>query len=89
MKSAHHLNIQGLQGVASGLDEEDASVDAVVNDIDTVNLVLSIEIGVKALLNVVDNGAPGLIVVDEVTETWGVDHGEAEAHTSLLNISAD
>lgn len=74
MELLHHLNVDGLQGVASGLDEVDNGVDAVVDNVHAVDLVLSIQVGVKALLNVLDNGVPGLIVVDEVAKAGCVDY---------------
>ena len=58
MKAAHHFNIEGLQRMAGGLDEENASMDSVVNDIHAVDLVLSIKVGVEARLNVLDNSPP-------------------------------
>jgi len=70
----HHLNVDGLQGVASGLDEVNNGVDAVVDNVHAVDLVLSIQVGVEALLNVLDNGVPGLIVVDEVAKAGCVDY---------------
>jgi hypothetical protein len=58
MKATHHLNIQRLKCVAGGLNEVDAGVDAVVDDVHAVDLVLGIEVGVETLLNVLDNGPP-------------------------------
>ena len=89
MQALHDLDVQGLQGVAGGLDEEDAGMDAVVNDVHAVDLVLGIEVGVEALLDVVDDGAPRLVVVDEVAEARGINNGQAETHAGLLNVGAD
>ena len=88
MQAAHHLNVQRLQGVTGGLDEVDTGVDAVVNDVAAVDLVLGLEVGVVALLDVLDNWAPRVIVVDEITEAGGVDNAQAETDTVLLNIGA-
>ena len=89
VEALHDFNVQRLEGVAGGLDEEHAGVDAVVNNVHAIDLVLGIQVGIKALLDVVHDGAPRLVVVDEVTETGRVDHGEAEANASLLDIGAD
>lgn len=89
MKATHDLDIKRLQGVASGLNEEHASMDAVVNNVHAVDLVLGIQVGIESLLNVVDNGAPRLIVVDEVAEAGSVDHSKAQTNTGLLDIGAD
>jgi len=89
VQALHDLDVQGLQGVAGGLDEEDAGMDAVVNNVHAVDLVLGIEVGVKALLDVVDDGAPRLVVVDEVAEARGINNGQAETHAGLLNVGAD
>jgi hypothetical protein len=75
--------------VASGLDEEDAGMDAVVDDVHAVNLVLCVEVGIKALLNVLNNGTPRLVVVHKVAEAGRVDNGKAQADTGLFDIGAD
>lgn len=89
MQALHDLDIQRLERVAGRLDEEDASMDAVVDDVHAVNLVLGIEVSVEALLNVVDNRPPRFVVVDKVTKARRVDDGEPQTHTRLLNIRAD
>ena len=89
MKSAHNLDIKWLEGVASWLEEVDASVDAVVNDVHAVDLVLGIEVGVEALLDVIDDWSPGLVVVDEVSESRGINNSQAKTDAVLLNIRAE
>lgn len=89
VQAAHDLNVERLQGVAGGLDEVDARVDTVVNDVGTVDLVFGLQVGIVSLLNVLDNGAPRVIVVHEVTKPRRVDHGQAEADTVLFDVSAD
>ena len=74
VQTAHDLDVERLERVASGLDEIDTGVDAVVDNVHAVDLVLSIQVGVEALLNVLDNGVPGLIVVDEVAKAGCVDY---------------
>jgi hypothetical protein len=58
VKAAHDLNVKRLQGVAGRLDEVNASMDAVVNNVHTVDLVLSFQVGIEALLDVLDNRSP-------------------------------
>lgn len=89
VQAPHDLNVQRLQRVASGLNEEDASVDTVVNNVHAIDLVLSVEVCIIATLYVVNNGTPGLIVVDKVPESRGVNHGQAETNTSFLDVGAD
>jgi len=89
VEALHDLDVQRLQRVASGLDEEDTSMNAVVNNVHPVDLVLSIQVSVEALLDVVGNWTPRLIVVDKVTETGRVDDGQSETDTGLLDICAD
>lgn len=74
MQSAHDLNVQWLQSVASWLDEVHTSMDAVVNDVHAVDLVLGIQVGIESLLNVINNWPPRLVIVDKVTKAWGIDH---------------
>lgn len=89
VEAAHNLNVKRLEGVASWLNEENTSVNSVVDNVHAVNLVLSVKVGVEALLNVVDNRAPRLVVVDKVAKARGVDDGETETNTSLFNIGTD
>lgn len=44
--------------MASGLDEIDAGVNAIVNNVNAVDLVLSIKVRIEALLDVLDNRTP-------------------------------
>lgn len=89
MKAAHNLDIEGLKGVASRLNKEDTGMNAVVNNVHAVDLVLGIKVSVKSLLNVVDNRTPRLVIVDKVTESRGIDDCQTETDTGLLNIGAD
>lgn len=75
--------------MTSRLDEVDARMDAVVDDVHTIDLVLGLEVGVKALLDVVDDRTPRLVVVHEVSESRGVDHGETQTDTVLLELGRD
>lgn len=75
--------------MASGLDEEDTSVDTVINDVHAVDLVLSVQVCIEALLDVVRNWSPRLIVVDKVTKARRVNNGQTKANASLLDVGAD
>lgn len=89
VKTSHDLNIQGLQRVASGLNEENASVNAVVDNVHAVDLVLGIQVGIISALDVVHNGAPRLVIVDKVTKSGSVDNSQAETDASLFDIGTD
>jgi hypothetical protein len=75
--------------VASRLDEVDAGVNPVVNDVHTVDLVLSLEIGIESLLNVLNNWSPGVIVVHKVAESGGVDHSQSKSDAILFDVGTD
>jgi hypothetical protein len=77
VKALHNLNVKGLERMAGRLDEENTCVDAVVDDVHPVDFVLSIEISIETLLNVVDDGPPRLIIVHEVAETRRVNNGQS------------
>jgi hypothetical protein len=72
MKSAHDLDVQRLQRMAGGLNEVDASVNSVINNVHAVDLVFSIQVGIEALLDVIHNWSPRLIIVNEITKTRGI-----------------
>jgi hypothetical protein len=74
--------------VAGRLDEVDTGVDAVVDNVASVDLVLGLEVCIVALLDVLDNRAPGVIVVDKVAEAGGINDAQAETNTVLLNVGA-
>jgi hypothetical protein len=76
MKSAHNLNVQWLQSMAGWLDEVHTGVNSVVDNVHAVNLVLGIQVGIEALLNVIHNWSPRLVVVDEITKTRGINNSQ-------------
>lgn len=75
--------------MTSGLNEVHAGMDAVVDNVHAVDLVLGIEVGIEALLDVLDNRAPRLVVVDKVTESRSIDDVQSQAYTVLLNVCTD
>lgn len=89
METLHDLNVERLERMAGGLDEENASMDAVVNNVHSVDLVLSVQVGIEALLDVVRDWSPGLVIVDKVAETRGINHGQTETDAGLLDIRTD
>ncbi len=74
--------------MASWLNKVHTGVNSVVNDVHSVDLVLGIQVGIEALLDVVYNWSPGLIVVDEVTESRGINNSQTKTNAVLLNICA-
>lgn len=86
VQSAHHLNVERLEGVSGGLNEVYAGVHAVVHNVHAVDLVLSVEVRVEALLNVLNDWSPRIIIVDEISKPGCIHHGEAKADTVLLNV---
>lgn len=89
MQPAHNLNVEGLQGVTGGLNEVNARVDTVVDDVGTVDLVLGLQVSIVSLLNVLDNRTPRVIVVHKVTKSRRVDDGQTETDTVLFDIGTD
>ena len=56
------------------LDEVDAGMHTVVDDIHPVDLVFGIQVCIKASLDVVDDWFPGVVIVDKVSKTGGIDN---------------
>lgn len=77
MKSAHNFNVQRLQRMARGLDKVHTSVNPVIHNVHAVDLVLGIQVSIKALLNVIHNWSPRFVIIDEVTKTRGIDNGQS------------
>lgn len=89
MQPTHDLDVERLERVTSGLNEVHAGVDAVVDNVHAVDLVFGIEIGIEALLDVLDDRAPGLVIVDEVAKARSIDDVQSQAYTVLLNVCTD
>lgn len=89
VKPAHNFDVKRLERVAGWLDEVDACVDAVVNNVHAVDLVLCVEISIEALLDVLNNWTPRCIIVDKVTKARSVNDGKAQTDAILLNVRAD
>lgn len=89
VQPAHDFDVKRLQRVAGGLDEVDAGMNAVVHNVHAVDLVLSVKVSIEALLDVLDNRPPRIIVVDKVTKPRSVNNRQAETHAVLFNIRGD
>ena len=68
VEAAHDFNIQRLQRVAGGLDKVYTSMYTIIHNIHAVDLILSVEICVKALFNVLDDRLPRVVIVDKIAE---------------------
>ena len=75
--------------MTSRLNEVDTGVDTVVDNVHAVDLVLGIQVSIEALLDVLNDWAPGVVVVDKVTKTRSVNDSQAQANSVLLDIGAD
>ena len=62
--------------MAGGLDEVDTCVNSVVANVHPVDLILRIQVGIEALLNVVHNWSPRLVIINKVTKTRGINNGQ-------------
>lgn len=77
-EALHDLNIQRLQGVASGADEVEASVDAEVDLLGTLGLLLLKHVRLMLVVQELDDGLPRVAVVDIVAEARGVNDRKAD-----------
>lgn len=81
-----HDNVDGLQGVASGLDEEQAAVDAGVLDVlVAVGGELLAQVGRVLVLDVLHDGIPAAVVVDQVAVARSVDNVQTQTDAILLD----
>ena len=85
-----HDNIDGLERVARGLDEEQAAVDARVLDVAlALGGELLAQVGRVLVLDVLDDGVPAAVVVDQVAVAGGVDDVKPQADAVLLDDVRD
>ena len=89
VQTAHDFNVKGFEGVTGGLDEVDACVNAVVDNVHSVDLILSLEVGVESLLDVLNDWSPRIVVVDEITEARCVHDCQSESDAIFLDVSTD
>ena len=89
MESAHDLNIQRLQRVTGRLHEVDAGMHSVVHDVHPVHLVLCIQVCIEALLDILNDRSPRIIVIHEITKARGIHDSQAKANAVLFDIGAD
>lgn len=81
-----HDDIDRLEGVASWLDEEQAAVNAGVLDVAlTLGGKLLSQVGRVLVLDVLDDGVPAAVVVDQITVARGVDNVEPKTDAILLD----
>lgn len=79
-------DVDGLEGVARGLDEEEAAVDAGVLDVTlSLGCELLSQVSGVLILDVLDDRVPAAVVVDEVAVPGGVDDVEAQPDAVLLD----
>jgi hypothetical protein len=85
-----HDDVDGLERVTRGLDEEQAAVDAGVLQVAlTLGSELLAEVGTVLVLDVLDYGVPAALVVDKVAVAGRVDDVEAQTHAVLLDDVRD
>lgn len=77
-QSLHDLNVEGLQGVASGSDEVQAGVYTEVDLVISAGLLLLKHVRLVLVVEELDNGHPRISVVDIVAETRGVNDGQPD-----------
>ena len=79
-------NVNGLERVSRGLDEEEAAVNTGVLDVAlSLGGELLAQVSGVLILDVLDDGVPASVIVNEVAITGGIDNVESQADTVLLN----
>lgn len=85
-ESLHDLDIERLQGVASGSDKVQASVYTQVDLVLATGLLLLEHVRLMLIVEELDDGHPRISVVDVVTETRSVDNGQADCRQIIRNM---
>ena len=83
-------DVDGLERVTGRLDEKQAAVNPGVLD---VALALGSEflsqVGRVLILDILDDGIPAAVVVNQITVAWGVDDVQSQTHSVLLDNVRD
>lgn len=75
-QALHDLDVEGLEGVSGGSDEVQASVNAHIDLVSTAGLLLLEHVGLVLVIQELDDGLPGVAVVDIVAEAGGINDGQ-------------
>lgn len=82
--------VDGLESVTCGLDEVETAVDAGILDVAiALSGELLAQVGGVLVLDVLDDGVPASVVVDQVAISGSVDNVQAQTNTVLLNDVGD
>ena len=68
------------------LDEVDTRMNTIIHYVHPIDLVLSIEVGIETLLDVLDNWTPRVVIVDKIAETRSVHDRQSKTNTILFDI---
>ena len=84
----HADQVDRLESVAGGTDKVEADMDAavVIHGQIPLDLELLLQVGLELAVNVVDDGAEAVLLVDLVAVADGVDEGELEVDVALLEL---
>lgn len=77
-ESLHDFNVERLQGVPGGTDEVETGVDTKVDLVLAARLLLLEHVRFMLVVKELDDGHPGVAVVDIVTETRGVNDSQTD-----------
>ena len=84
----HHLHVQRLEAMSSGSDEVEAGVYPGVSDLHSLHPGLSLQVGIKLILNIVHNRSPTLSVVHCFTKAGSVNYCQGQFDSILNQHSA-
>lgn len=85
-QSLHDFNVKGLESVASGTDKVQASVNTKVDLVLAARLLLLKHVGLMLVVEELDDGHPGVAVVDIVAEPGGVNNRELDLERLFLEL---
>ena len=64
-------------------------MDTIIHNVYPVHLVFRVEVCIESLFNILDDRPPRVVIVDEITKSWSVDHRQTQANAIFLDIGAD
>lgn len=71
------------------LDEINACMDSVVDNVHSVHFILGLKVGIESLLNVFDNWPPGVVVVDEISKARCINDCQTQPDSIFLDVGTD
>lgn len=75
--------------MTSRLNKVYTSMDTVIHNVYPVDFVFRVEVRIESLFNVFHDRPPRVVIIDEITESWSVNHRQTQTNAVFFDIGTD